>query len=169
MAPRRERFERIYQAHYARVLAYAMRRAPRPVADDVVAETFLVAWRRLDDVPADAAPWLYGVARRVLANERRASGRRAALVERLTFEPSPAAAADASSGALEDALAALTEREREALKLVAWEGLTAGQAAQVAGCSHTAMRVRLHRARRRFAAALGRSSSARESTEEAIA
>ena len=163
MAPRQERFERIYQAHYAGVLAYALRRAPRPVADDVVAETFLVAWRRLDDVPDDAAPWLYGVARRVLANERRASARRLALTERLRSAPRPAPA-DAGAGVLAAALEHLTKREREALTLVAWEGLTAAQASRAAGCSHAAMRVRLHRARRRLARAL----EASEALEEAI-
>jgi RNA polymerase sigma-70 factor (ECF subfamily) len=163
MAPRSERFERIYHAHYAAVLAYALRRAPRPIADDVVAETFLVVWRRLADVPDDAAPWLYGVARRVLANERRASARRLALTERLRSAPRPAPA-DAGEGVLAAALEHLTEREREALTLVAWEGLTAAQASRAAGCSHAAMRVRLHRARRRLARAL----EASEALEEAI-
>ena len=133
---RAERFERLYTTHYASVLAYALRRAPRTEADDVVAETFAVAWRRLGDVPDDARPWLYEVARRVLANRRRAEARRMALVDRLRQ--------------------ALPEHEREALALVAWEGLSTGAAARAAGCSEVAMRVRLHRARRRLRRALDR-------------
>src|SRR5918997_1497412 len=88
-AARRARFERLYDAHYAAVLAYALRRSGRTIAHDVAAETFLVAWRRLEVVPVDAAPWLYGVARRVLANERRAENRRAALAERMRAMPAP--------------------------------------------------------------------------------
>jgi RNA polymerase sigma-70 factor (ECF subfamily) len=72
---RNEGFESLFRDHYAAVRGYALRRAPRDMAPDVVAETFLVAWRRLDDVPADALPWLYGVARRVLANARRSADR----------------------------------------------------------------------------------------------
>jgi RNA polymerase sigma-70 factor (ECF subfamily) len=72
---RNERFEGLFRDNYAAVRGYALRRAPRDMAQDVVAETFLVAWRRLDDVPADALPWLYGVARRVLANQRRSADR----------------------------------------------------------------------------------------------
>jgi DNA-directed RNA polymerase specialized sigma24 family protein len=68
-----ERFEGLFRQNYAAVRAYALRRAPHDVAQDVAAETFLVAWRRLDDVPDDALPWLYGVARRVLANQRRSA------------------------------------------------------------------------------------------------
>ncbi|HEV2999433.1 MAG TPA: RNA polymerase sigma factor [Solirubrobacteraceae bacterium] len=155
---RRARFERLYDAHYAPVLAYALRRSERSVAHDVAAETFLVAWRRLDDVPADAAPWLYGVARRVLANERRGAGRRAALAERLRQLPArrpPGEALEgAGSGSLAEALARLPERDREALMLVAWEGLSTAQAARAMGCAPAALRVRLHRARRRLARAL---------------
>lgn len=106
-AGRRARFERLYDAHYAPVLAYALRRSGRTVAHDVAAETFLVAWRRLDDVPVDAAPWLYGVARRVLANERRAEKRRAALAERMRVTPPPQPDTDPAGrrGLLEAALA----------------------------------------------------------------
>jgi RNA polymerase sigma-70 factor (ECF subfamily) len=152
---RRARFERLYNAHRPAVLAYALRRSERTVAHDVAAETFLVAWRRLDDVPADAAPWLFGVARRVLANERRAQSRRAALTERMRSVPTPGPVAGAGrSELLAAALARLAEHDREALLLVAWEGLTTAQAARAMGCAAPAMRVRLHRARRRLAGAL---------------
>ena len=155
-AGRRARFERLYDAHYAPVLAYALRRSGRTVAHDVAAETFLVAWRRLDDVPVDAAPWLYGVARRVLANERRAEKRRAALAERMRVTPPPQPDTDPAGrrGLLEAALARLPDRDREALALVAWEGLSTAQTAHAMGCAPTAMRVRLHRARGRLARAL---------------
>jgi RNA polymerase sigma-70 factor (ECF subfamily) len=83
------RFEALYREHYAAVLAYARRRIPGR-ADDVVSETFLVAWRRLDDVPSDGLPWLYGVARRVVADVRRSAGRQQALAERLAEVHVPA-------------------------------------------------------------------------------
>lgn len=76
------RFEAIYREHFASVDAYARRRVPSR-ADDIVAETFLVVWRRLDEVPADALPWVYGVARRVVSNVRRGSQRQEAVAERL--------------------------------------------------------------------------------------
>ena len=72
---RNERFESLFREHHAAVRGYALRRGPPDMAPDVVAETFLVAWRRLDDVPADPLPWLYGVARRGLANARRSADR----------------------------------------------------------------------------------------------
>ena len=78
-----ERFRALFAAHRSAVLAYARRRVDPDAAADVVAETFLVAWRRLDAVPDDALPWLYGVARKVVGNQRRAQRRSQALVERL--------------------------------------------------------------------------------------
>jgi len=130
-------------------------------ADDVVAETFLVAWRRLDDVPTDdPLPWLLGVARNVARNERRSTRRRDALVLRLPApRPAPPPDEPAETGLVRAALAALDEADRELLLLVAWDGLTPGRAAQVLGCSAGAARVRLHRARRRFADELGKRST----------
>jgi RNA polymerase sigma-70 factor (ECF subfamily) len=161
---RAERFERIYDAHYAAVLAYALRRAPRAEADDVVAETFTVAWRRLADVPDEPRPWLYEVARRVLANRRRGDERRAALAERLRQAPTITAVGPVDLTALATAFAALPEHEREALALVAWEGLSTRDAARAAGCSDVAMRVRLHRARRRLEQALATPAGAHTKT-----
>ena len=80
---RTQRFEEMFTEHYAAVRGYALRRTSADAAQDAVAETFLVAWRRLDDVPPDALPWLFGVARRVLANQRRSAARSEALEERL--------------------------------------------------------------------------------------
>ena len=150
-----ERFEVLFRAHYSSVLAYAMRRIDRQQAEDVVAETFAVAWRRLPVVPDDELPWLYGVARRTIANQRRGNRRRAALILRLGREAPSAdrpAVADgiADREAVAAALGRLSERDREALRLVAWEGLERERAARAAGCSTGAFAVRLHRARRRL-------------------
>jgi RNA polymerase sigma-70 factor, ECF subfamily len=156
---RNERFESIFRDHYAAVRSYALRRAPPDMAPDVVAETFLVAWRRLDDVPADPLPWLFGVARRVLANARRSADRGLALERRLAGAAVPAGLADPGERAGEAelvraALARLSERDRETLMLVAWEELCSARAARAAGCTRAAFAVRLHRARGRLAAQL---------------
>jgi RNA polymerase sigma-70 factor (ECF subfamily) len=156
-----ERFEALYREHFRRVLGYALARLEPERAKDAVAETFLVAWRRLSDVPSDPAPWLFGVARRVVAEQLRADSRRAALTERLASPgwQQPEHLADpADQVAQRDtaltALAGLSDRDREALTLIAWHGLTAGQAAQALGVSNLSFAVRLHRARRRLASAL---------------
>jgi RNA polymerase sigma factor (sigma-70 family) len=156
---RDEMFEGLFRENYPAVRAYALRRASREAAQDVVAETFLVAWRRLDDVPADALPWLYGVARRVLANQRRSADRGAALERRLATAAAPAGAPDPGDTVGDNelmrlALGRLPERSREALILVAWHGMTGARAARAAGCSGAAFAVRLHRARGQLAAEL---------------
>ena len=150
------RFTALWEANAARVLAYAARHSDPDTAQEIVAETFLVAWRRLQDVPGDPLPWLLVVARNTLANHRRSGYRRAVLktelmqLERLA---EPAAAADVTvveRGHLLAALAALGADEREALLLTAWDGLSGAQAARVAGCTLAAFHVRRHRARRRL-------------------
>jgi RNA polymerase sigma factor (sigma-70 family) len=161
---RRERFRALYDGSYARLLGFALRRT-RTVEDaaDVVAETFLVAWRRLEDVPPgdEARLWLYGVARRVLANQRRGERRRERLEVRLLLEPSlgrpaPGAEESVDLDAVAGAFARLPARDREVLELVAWEGLAPRDLSIVLGCSRVAARVRLHRARKRFAEQLSR-------------
>jgi RNA polymerase sigma-70 factor (ECF subfamily) len=149
-------FEALFCEHVGAVRAYALRRAPAEVAQDVVAETFLIVWRRLDEVPAQPLPWLYGVARRVLANQRRGERRGAALGERLAAAEPPQPSGDPAERlgereAVRAALRRLGERDREALMLVAWEGLAPEQAARAAGCSRGTFAVRLHRARARLA------------------
>lgn len=141
------------------MLAYARRRAPAAVADDVAAETFAVAWRRAGDVPEEPLPWLLGVARRVLATQRRADARRTRL-HRLLLETAPPPPPPHDGGRVAEALSRLSERDREAILLIAWEGLAPRQAAAVLGVTPTAFWVRLHRARRRVRAALEPTDSA---------
>lgn len=156
----RRRFEALYDAHAPAVLAYALRRTDRATADDVVSEVFLVVWRRLADVPAESERlWLLGTARRVLANERRGDARRSALRDQLVHDRprlahEPIAGEGAADGAVLRALAALREPDREALLLVAWDGLPPREAARVLGVAAPTFTMRLSRARKRFAAAL---------------
>ncbi|HEX9063978.1 MAG TPA: sigma-70 family RNA polymerase sigma factor [Streptosporangiaceae bacterium] len=156
----RARFEHLYAATCGPLLGYALRRtANSDDAADVVAETFLTAWRRLDDVPAgdQARLWLYGVARNVLANYRRGERRRYELSDRLRCDLAAGYRDPEYTGdlaRLRRAFTGLAEADRELLALVAWEGLDHSELAVVLGCSRNAVRIRLHRARSRFAAAL---------------
>jgi RNA polymerase sigma factor (sigma-70 family) len=154
---RRARFRGVYDAHYHRVLGYVLRRTATPEdAEDVVAETFLTAWRRLEQLPpgSDTRPWLYGVARRALANHHRGELRRERLTGRIRTDselPSPHPAnPDGEVAWMAAAFARLGNDDRELLALAAWEELDAGQIAVVLGCSRNAARIRLHRARRRL-------------------
>ena len=155
---RRTRFEALYEEHFDALLAYALRRMDRETAYDAVGESFLVVWRRLEDVPEDALPWLYGVIRRVLANQRRSSRRRLSLFSRLTRDRAEMVATEPKVGnsPLVDALGRLSSREREALMLTAWEGLDGASAAAALDISPVAFRVRLHRAKHRLARELDR-------------
>ncbi|WP_112248492.1 RNA polymerase sigma factor [Kribbella monticola] len=155
----RARFEQFFAANREAVLGYLLRRtANRHDAADLLADTFLVAWRRLDDVPPgdQTRPWLYGVARRALANHRRGEGRRHALADRLrselTEQLEPQPMADNSPAAI--AFRALSEQDQELLSLVAWEELDTAQIATALGITRNAVRIRLHRARKRFARSL---------------
>jgi DNA-directed RNA polymerase specialized sigma24 family protein len=151
-----EQFEEIYDRHHDAVERYARRRMPADLVEDVVAETFLVCWRRLDDVPAEALPWLYAVARKTIANQRRAAVRRtAAPVDVAAAGPEPV-----GDPQLAAAFAGLSDRDREVLRLVAWEGLSIGQASNVLGCTAVSCRVRFHRAKRRLAALLDTATAA---------
>ena len=154
------RFDALYRAHYSRVLAYALRRTTLELAHDVVADTFLVAWRRLDRVPDDPLPWLLGVARKTLANYRRSAERHNSLLAELTASDivrlrlCSVAADDADSRRVAEAYDRLSERDREVLRLVVWDGLPPSEAAAVLGVSEVACRVRYHRAKRHLAAEL---------------
>jgi RNA polymerase sigma-70 factor (ECF subfamily) len=152
------RFESCFRDNYAAVLAFAVRRLPdRATAEDATAETFAVVWRRRDLIPDEPLPWLYGIVLRVVANQRRSGLRQRRLSDRLAHEGSSRAPAPEPGDMLNrrdafaDAFQRLSEHEREVLRLVAWDGLDTREAATVLGCSATAFRVRLHRARRRLA------------------
>src|SRR5579862_621008 len=123
----RRRFECLYMEHFERVAAYLLARAGPAVAEDALARTFEIAWRRLADVPQEPLPWLLGVARRVLADLRRGQGRQDALIERigatLTQPAGDHAEALAERSRLLAALRGLSEPQREVLLLVAWDGL----------------------------------------------
>ena len=157
---RQRRFEAAYAAHHGPVLGYVLRRTASPDdAADVLAETFLTAWRRLEDMPREPQSrlWLYGVARRVLANHYRGERRRSALADRLRADLVAAYHPPEYTGELARiaaAFRALPGAERELLALSSWEGLDAGQIGVVLGCSRNAARIRLHRARKRFATEL---------------
>ena len=163
-ASRQERFEVLYAEHQARVLGYALRRTDRAEdAADVVAETFLIAWRRLDNTPTvDARLWLYGVARRVLANHRRGERRRTQLAHQLRRDlvaRDPTPVVDEKFAELAAAFRSLPDVDREVLALEGWEQLDASEISVVLGCSRNAVRIRLHRARRRLRAAIAASTS----------
>ncbi|MFF8246341.1 RNA polymerase sigma factor [Streptomyces griseus] len=149
-----DRFTTIYDGCRQRVWAYVVSRAGRQVADEVVSETFTVAWRKLDEVPEPPLPWLLGVARNILRDNIRAEARRTSFVAELRSwtEPAEADIAEEISerSALLKALASLPEDDRELLILSGWQGLTPAQAARVVGCSPITLRVRLHRARKRL-------------------
>jgi len=148
-------FEELYEAYVADVRAYCLRRADPVLTEDAVAQTFEIAWRRRADLPRKPKPWLLGVARRVLANARRADRRQRGLIDRLAREPSPSRDDGAATAPVLEALARLSEADREALLLAAWDGLGSLEASKVVGCSPVAFRLRLHRARRRLADELG--------------
>ena len=157
------RFDACFRAHYAEVLAYVLRRVgERPRAEDVAAETFAVAWRRLDALPAEPLPWLLGIARQLILNDARSMRRRSRLRARMAGVSRPGGGVDVADSVSERsailaAFGRLSEREREVLRLAAWEGLDARRAAATLGCSPGAYAVRLHRARRRLAAELAAS------------
>lgn len=152
-----QRFSVLFRELSPDIIAYCRWRARcRSDAQDAVAEVFLTAWRRLDEVPEGEAArvWLYATARRVIANQRRATGRRARLRERLTAMPvAPPAretAPDAAAERVHAALRRLKPHDLEVLLLAEWEGFSPTEIASVMGCTSVTARGRLHRARRRF-------------------
>jgi RNA polymerase sigma-70 factor, ECF subfamily len=154
----REHFEALYADHASAVLAYARRRTSPGNADDVLAEVFRTVWRRLDDIPPSPRVWLLGVARRVLANQRRAHSRQSALQSRLADNsPRMTAGEDLADERVLLALQRLSEKDRDVLLLLGWEGLSSQDAARVLGIRAGTLAVRLHRARGHFAAALAAS------------
>lgn len=148
------RFDALYRAHHQELLAFIRRRSDVGDAEDVVAETFVVTWRRIDDVPDPARGWLFAVARNILRNQERSRYRQHSLQVQLAkqtpvYAPDPAAAI-AGRADLSQAWNRLTDHEREVIALTAWDELTQEEAATVLGCTKAAYAVRLHRARRRL-------------------
>ena len=153
-----ERFTTLYDRHYRSVLGYTLLRAEQGVAEDVVSETFLVAWRRLDELPESPLPFLFGVARNLLYKQYDSGRRRRILAERVTAATTPAdlSGPDVAESVVERdtaraVLASLSEKDVEAIALTTWYGLSSREAARVVGCSTTTFTVRLHRARKRLA------------------
>jgi RNA polymerase sigma factor (sigma-70 family) len=154
---RRRRFEALFASYSPDIVAYCGWRADSVSdAQDAVAEVFLTAWRRLDELPEGdgARVWLYATARRVIANQRRSSRRRVALYERLALDAASVVqeppSSDPEETLVHEALGCLGPRDREVLLLAEWEGLSPAQIAAVLGCLAMTARGRLHRARRRF-------------------
>src|SRR3954453_10180724 len=152
--PDAERFTALFDTFSPRVFGYVRRHIERSLVEDIVSETFLVAWRRLNEVPEDPLPWLLVVARNALSNQRRTLARH----DRIQLETDALERLVSTDPAVDEvvigrttmltALTSLTSREREALLLIAWDGLSAAEAALVTGCSSRTFAVRLHRARR---------------------
>ena len=151
-----EQFEACWHANIRRIVAYAERHVGRDAASDVASSTFVTAWRTWEAVPDEPLPWLLSVARGHVRNHLRSTRRRDGLEQRVALlQASAYAGPDVSVTATERAealatLAAMPEADREALLLVAWEGLTTEQAAEVLGCRAGTLRMRLHRARTRL-------------------
>jgi RNA polymerase sigma factor (sigma-70 family) len=155
------RFTALYREHHTRVRDFAQRRVGTDLAQEVVAETFLVAWRRLDDIPGASLPWLYRVALYEIANLRRRQAKAVRLHDALRQGgvgiglEGEADAVTELAGAVAVALARLNPRDQEILRLAAWEQLSSSEGAAVLRCTVPAYRMRLHRARIRLAVAYG--------------
>lgn len=153
-----DRFRSLVRATYPDVRLYALRRLDPADADDVVSETYAIAWRKwADPPPTDPRPWLFGIARNVIRNQRRGLRRMRRLQDAL---PAPAHHPDGSAAfeageQLLHALSRLREPDREILQLAAWEGLGTAEIAEALACSPEAAATRLHRARARLASELG--------------
>jgi RNA polymerase sigma factor (sigma-70 family) len=157
----RARFEDLYRDSVRRLFAYVLTRTNRANAHDVVADTYVVAWRRRHDIPPDALPWLIGAARRVLADQGRSQDRRSALRQRLEARTRLDQRLSDGVGdsivlrdSIRQALSQLRPGDRDVVILAAWHGFEAEQLAVALGCSKSVASLRLHRARRRFAAIL---------------
>lgn len=153
-------FRRLYDQHYDAINSYFLRRTSALHAPDLTAEVFLVAWRRIDDVPRgeDTLLWLYGVAANVVAHYRRSKARSARLDTRLrsvpangSDEPEPQVVRHAEYDQVLAAARRLRPADQEILRLAAWEELPHDQISRLLGCSVAAVDQRLHRARKRLA------------------
>jgi len=154
---RQARLADMFHAHHRRVYSYVVSQAGRQFADDVVSETFVVAWRSIEKIPTDELPWLIGVARNLLRKRYEREARQASLaVEMRVWIEDVDDIADrvAQRWVVLEALARLSESDRQLLTLIAWHGLTNAQTARAVGCSVATLLVKLHRARNRLAHAM---------------
>lgn len=156
-------FRQLYEQHHAAVLAYLVRRLDREEAFDAAEDVFLVAWRRLGDVPSGGSqlPWLYGVARRVVSNRQRSMFRRSRLISKVADNPTvpgrgpeDEAIAREETSAMLAALGTLRDQDQEVLRLTYWEELPHVDIGKILGCSTEAVHVRRYRAEKRLANAL---------------
>ena len=165
-SPSEALFAALFDAHFDAILAYARRRTDQlSDAEDVTADTFTVVWRRMEHLPTDTSaqlPWLYGIARRVVSNQRRTMARRQRLLDRLrsalVLHRSPTSETDIAG-----AMAALRPADQEILRLAAWEGLRHAEIALALDITPNAAAIRLHRARRRLSAVMKGSALTRTS------
>lgn len=162
---RRTRFEAVAGEVYEPLQRYLRRRAPIDDAEEAFADALLTIWRRIDDVPSDAVlPWCYGVAKRALANRRRATGRRLRLADRLAAEPPVTRTGDPSDSVefadVQAAFERLNESDREVLELWAWEELEPREIAAVLETTPNAISLRLQRAKQRLSREMERQSAA---------
>lgn len=165
-----ERFRRIYSAHFGAVRNYCFRRLAPPDANDATAEVFLVAWRRIDSVPADEAalPYLYGIARNIVANVQRSRNRRGRLRAKVSAMAAPVAIGPETQVVQRDearrviaALEELNAVDQELLRLRAWEQLSNAEIATITGLSKRAVETRLTRARKKLATHAGTALTSR--------
>jgi RNA polymerase sigma factor (sigma-70 family) len=159
IAIREERLQQLYLEHAVNLRRYARRcGVPGHDVDDVVADVFLVAWRKLESIPSppDDRLWLLGVARNLVAKQQERFWHRLHLMERLRGSAHPQGFESAPDhAALREAIRRLPRTERDVVRLVEWEGLSHDEAALVMGCSPNASRLRLHRAKARLRRMLG--------------
>ncbi|MDT4938856.1 MAG: hypothetical protein QOG80_2527 [Pseudonocardiales bacterium] len=153
---RRELLDGWFRAYADRVLAYLLHRTDAQTAQDVLQEVFVIAFRKAEDVPHPPIGWLFGTARRLLANKRRGHRRHDVLISRLMDDAGHETDADLAEvkAAFLQTLATLSPADREVLTLTGWYDLSPAEAAEALGCSASTYAVRLHRARKRLAAEL---------------
>lgn len=148
-------FTALYREHYPAVWRFVRRRAAPSDVDDIVAETFTIAWRRMDEMAVAPLPWLYRTARNAMLNAARADGRRTALSVRIAQDTADDVGRDPAAlvgerQRLSAAWQLLDPIDREVLALQGWEGMTSSEAAAVLGISRAACAMRSSRARRRL-------------------
>lgn len=168
------KFKDVYSRYREPVLRYLLRRVRNPVvAEDLAAETFLIAWRRFDVVPEEPLAWLLETARRLLANHRRTQSRRQQPrpLGVQTADPPGSSSEDPAERipekqAFSGAFSQLSDDEREMLTLVAWDGLRPREAAEVLGITPEHFTLRVHRARRKLAKTIEQASAAPTETQE---